>query len=63
MKVRAIVSFADVKYGGFAKGSIFDLPEDADWLRAKFVEPVGDEEKDPLADLQDKAPTTRRKRK
>jgi hypothetical protein len=57
MRVRAIISFADAKYGGFSKGSIFEMPEDADWLRAKFVEPVGDDSAEQGVDPPAEAPT------
>jgi hypothetical protein len=60
MQVRAIVSFADAKYGIFAKGSVFDMPRDVDWIRAKFAEPVGDDSGAIAADPLGAAPTATR---
>lgn len=39
MKVRALVSFSDVR-GSYAQGDEFELPDAVDWLRAGLVEPV-----------------------
>jgi hypothetical protein len=43
MKVRALKSFVDGKFGRHSKGDEFELPEGCDWLNAGFVEPVGKE--------------------
>lgn len=40
MRVKAIKSFVDGRYGRHDDGDIFDLPKGADWVAAGLVEPV-----------------------
>lgn len=40
MKVKALKSFGSTKYGHFAEGSEFELPDGVDWLKAGLVEKV-----------------------
>ena len=40
MRVRALKSFVDGKYGRHSKGDKFEIPSGADWVKAGLVEIV-----------------------